>query len=142
MENVKFTVADIENEKKSLLNNLVGDKIVEWFGDGHSTEFTIEDDILTIRTTKKSFSAPIDDAIVTYVVNTRTGIPTYTFKNTKGEKITFTPNITYLDPDDASKIEDIIEQLPGYKGRDKADKAIYLIYVAMFVGGIIIYALL
>lgn len=136
MENVKFTVANIENEKKSLLNNLVGDKIVEWFGDGHSTEFTIEDDILIIRTTKKSFSAPIDDAIVTYVVNNH--IPIYTFKNTKGEKITFYPNITYLDPDDASKIEDIIEQLPGYKGRDKADKAIYLIYVAMFVGGIII----
>lgn len=142
MENVKFTVADIENEKKKWANNMLQDKLAEkskW-GVGHIIEFSIQDDILTIRTTKRTFTAPINDVVVTYVVNNR--IPIYTFKNTKGEKITFYPNITYLDPDDASKIEDIIEQLPGYKGRDKADKAIYLIYVAMFVGGIIIYALL
>lgn len=49
--------------------------------------------------------------------------------------------MTYLDPDDISKIEAVIEQMPGYKGRNKADKAIYLIYVAMAVVGIIIYAL-
>ena len=140
MENVKFTVADINKEKESMLNNMVGDKIVEKFGDGHSTEFTIEDDILTIRTTKKSFSAPLDDVVVTYTVNNT--VPVYTLKNTKGESITFCRSTTYLNPDDANKIEGIIEQLPGYKGRNKADKAIYLIYVAIFVGGIIIYALL
>lgn len=139
-KNVKFTVADINKEKESMLNNMVGDKIVEKFGDGHSTEFTIEDDILTIRTTKKSFSAPLDDVVVTYTVNNT--VPVYTLKNTKGESITFCRSTTYLNPDDANKIEGIIEQLPGYKGRNKADKAIYLIYVAIFVGGIIIYALL
>lgn len=140
MENVKFTVADIEGEKKNLLNNTLQDKLVEKFGNGHLTEFSIQDDILTIRTTKKSFSAPVDDVVVTYMVNNY--VTTYTFKNTKGGgKITFTSNMTYLDPDDISKIEAVIEQMPGYKGRNKADKAIYLIYVVMAVVGIIIYAL-
>lgn len=138
MENVKFTVANLQGEKKSLLNNTPQDKLVEKFGDGHSTEFSIQDDILTIRTTKKTFTAPVDDVVVTYVVNNTA--PNYTFKNIRGGgKISFCRQTTYLDPDDVVKIEAIIEQMPGYKGRNKADKAMYLICIAMLVVGIIIY---
>lgn len=112
MENVKFTVADLEKEKKDWANNMLQDKLAEKCGDGHSTEFSIQDDILTIRTTKKTFTAPINDVVVTYV--TTNYITTYTFKNTKGEKITFCGNLTYLEYNDISKIENIIQQLPGY----------------------------
>lgn len=140
MENVKFTVADLEKEKKDWTNNMLQDKIADWWGSGHSTEFSIQDNILTIRTTKKTFTAPVDDVVVTYVVNNRA--PVYTFKNTNGEKITFCLYYTYFELDVVSKIESIIEQLPEYKGRDTADKAVYLLYVALFVVGVIIYALL
>ena len=142
MENVKFTVAEIENEKKKWANNMLQDKLAEkskW-GVGHIIEFSIQDDILTIRTTKKTFTAPINDVVVTYVVNNRR--PIYTFKNTNGEKIVFDRNLTYFDMDDAGKIEAVIEQLPGYKGRNTADKAMYYILCAMVILPIIIYALL
>ena len=137
MENVKFTVADIENEKKKWANNMLQDKLAEkskW-GVGHIIEFSIQDDILTIRTTKKTFTAPINDVVVTYVVNNF--VTTYTFKNTGGEKITFSSTMTYLDPDDMGKIEDVIEQMPGYKGRNTAEKIFLYILGVVFVLSII-----
>lgn len=137
MENVKFTVADIENEKKKWANNMLQDKLAEkskW-GVGHIIEFSIQDDILTIRTTKKTFTAPINDVVVTYVVNNF--VTTYTFKNTGGEKITFSSTMTYLDPDDMGKIEDVIEQMPGYKGRNTADKILLYILGVVLVLSII-----
>lgn len=137
MENVKFTVADIENEKKKWANNMLQDKLAEkskW-GVGHIIEFSIQDDILTIRTTKKTFTAPINDVVVTYVVNNR--IPIYTFKNTNGEKIVFNRNLTYFDMDVAGKIEAVIEQLPGYKGRQTADKVVFYILAVVLVLSII-----
>lgn len=119
MENVKFVVKDLEKEKKSWLNNTPSQKLAERWG-GHSIEFSIQDDVLTIRTTKKTFTAPIDEVTVTYDVNNY--ITTYNFKAENGEEIRINRTTTYLDPDDFSQAESIIEQMPGYKGRSTANK--------------------
>ncbi len=135
MENVHYEVADLEKAKKE--NNGLMDKVVEW-GDGHSIEFTIKDDVLTLRTTKKTFTAPVDEITVTYQVeNYRT---TYYLKSKNGDKISFARQTTYIDFDEADKIKAILESLPGYKGRIKAQKIYLYVLIALIVLSFILYA--
>lgn len=136
MENVKFVVEDLEKEKKSWLNNTPSQKLAEKLGEGHSIEFSIQDDVLTIRTTKKTFMAPIDEVTVTYEVNNY--ITTYCFRAKNGEKIGINRTTTYLDPDDFSRAERIIEQMPGYKGRSKANKVFLWFGIIGFIFWILV----
>ena len=132
MENVHYEVADLEKAKKE--NNGLMDKVVEW-ADGHSIEFTIKDDVLTLRTTKKTFTAPIDEITVTYMVNNyRT---TYYLKSKNGDKISFARQTTYIDFNEAAEIKAILESLPGYKGRTKAQKISLWISFIMIILAII-----
>lgn len=134
MKDVHFEVADLEKAKKE--NNGLMDKVVEW-GDGHSIEFTIKDDVLTLRTTKKTFTAPVDEITVTYQVeNYRT---TYYLKAKNGDKISFARQTTYIDFDEAAEIKAVLESLPGYKGRAKAQK-IYLWISAIIIVLVLILA--
>lgn len=135
MENVKFVVKDLEKEKKSWLNNTPSQKLAERWG-GHSIEFSIQDDVLTIRTTKKTFTAPIDEVTVTYDVNNY--ITTYNFKAENGEEIRINRTTTYLDPDDFSQAESIIEQMPRYKGRSTANKVFLWYGIIGFIVWILI----
>lgn len=113
------------------------DKVVEW-GDGHSIEFTIKDDVLTLRTTKKTFTAPVDEITVTYMVNNyRT---TYYLKSKNGDKISFARQTTYIDFNEAAEIKAVLESLPGYKGRAKAQKIYLYVLIALIVLSFILYA--
>ncbi len=128
MEDVHYEVADLEKAKAE--HNGLSDKIIEW-GDGHSIEFTIKDDVLTLRTTKKTFTAPVDKITVTYQVdNYRT---TYFLKSKNGDKIPFARRATYIDFDEAAEIKAILESLPGYKGRVKWQKIYLWVSVIIFV---------
>ncbi len=133
MEDVHYEVADLEKAKTE--HNGLSDKIVEKWGAGHSIEFTIKDDILTLRTTKKTFTAPI------YVITiTTTGDGIFYLKAKNGDKININRLLTYLDVDDYKKVEHILEKLPGYKGEIKwvkklstCIKALEIIPIALIV---------
>lgn len=119
MEDVRFVV-DPQEAMMERDNNMLLDKINEKLGTGHVYEFSIKNNVLTIRTTKTTFSAPISDITATYVVNHT--IPVYTLKAKNGKKTGFTRANTYLDDEDIAAVEEIIESLPGFKGRAKSDK--------------------
>lgn len=129
MENISFS-AEMSGELTAVEKSLM--KLKNPF----LTEFRIQDDILTVRTTSGELTAPIKDVTVKYAVQSRRAV--YFFQKNNGEKVMFNSRHTRISDADMDKIESIISTLPGYKGRDKADKAIYIIYVVLFVIALII----
>lgn len=77
MENISFS-AEMSGELTAVEKSLM--KLKNPF----LTEFRIQDDILTVRTTSGELTAPIKDVTVKYAVQSRRAV--YFFKKTMGKK--------------------------------------------------------
>lgn len=119
---------------------LANDDFKQGLLDNPLEEFSIQDEVLTIKTKvwgkKINFQANVADVVVTYVVENFTAM--YYFKAKDGKKVGIIPSSAQMPAEKIAEMEQIIESLPGYKGRQRWQKI--FLAVLIIVGLLLFFA--